>query len=153
MSLVIGDKAPAFSSIDQNGKNISLQDLKGKKVILYFYPEDDTPGCTKESCNLRDNWSSLKKNGFIVVGVSPDNEKSHRKFADKFELPFSLLVDTDKKIISAYNCWGEKTMYGKNYMGVLRHTYVIDENGKIEKIFLKVDTANHTHQILESYTN
>ncbi|TSA50601.1 MAG: thioredoxin-dependent thiol peroxidase [Sphingobacteriales bacterium] len=153
MSLAIGDKAPAFSSIDQNGKTISLQDLKGKKAILYFYPEDDTPGCTKESCNLRDNWSTLKKKGFIVIGVSPDNEESHRKFVDKFDLPFTLLVDSDKKIINDYECWGEKNMYGRKYFGVLRHTFVIDENGKIEKIFLKVDTANHTQQILESYTN
>ena len=151
MSLAIGDKAPQFSSIDQDGNKISLKDLKGKKIILYFYPEDDTSGCTAESCNLRDNWDVLKKKGFEVVGVSPDNQKSHRKFADKFNLAFTLLVDTEKKIINDYYCWGEKMLYGRKYMGVLRRTFVINEKGIIEKIFEKVDTKNHSEQILESY--
>ncbi len=150
MQLAIGDKAPAFSGIDQNKKKISLKDLKGKKVILYFYPKDDTPGCTAESCNLRDNWSLLKKKGFEIVGVSADDAKSHKKFADKYDLNFTLLADTDKKVIEAYGVWGEKSMYGKKYMGIIRTTFVINEKGKIEKIFDKVDTKNHSEQILET---
>ena len=150
MQLAIGDKAPAFSGIDQNKKKISLKDLKGKKVILYFYPKDDTPGCTAESCNLRDNWSLLKKKGFEIVGVSADDAKSHKKFADKYDLNFTLLADTDKKVIEAYGVWGEKSMYGKKYMGIIRTTFVINEKGKIEKIFDKVDTKNHSVQILET---
>lgn len=150
MPLAIGDKAPAFSGIDQNEKKASLKDLKGKKVILYFYPKDDTPGCTAESCNLRDNWSLLKKKGFEIVGVSADDAKSHKKFADKYNLNFILLADTDKKVIEAYGVWGEKSMYGKKYMGIIRTTFVINEKGKIEKIFDKVDTKNHSEQILET---
>lgn len=150
MPLAIGDKAPAFSGIDQNEKKVSLKDLKGKKVILYFYPKDDTPGCTAESCNLRDNWSLLKKKGFEIVGVSADDAKSHKKFADKYNLNFILLADTDKKVIEAYGVWGEKSMYGKKYMGIIRTTFVINEKGKIEKIFDKVDTKNHSEQILET---
>ncbi len=150
MPLAIGDKAPAFSGIDQNEKKVSLKDLKGKKVILYFYPKDDTPGCTAESCNLRDNWSLLKKKGFEIVGVSADDAKSHKKFADKYDLNFTLIADTVKKVIEAYGVWGEKSMYGKKYMGIIRTTFVINEKGKIEKIFDKVDTKNHSEQILES---
>ena len=150
MQLAIGDKAPAFSGIDQNKKKISLKDLKGKKVILYFYPKDDTPGCTAESCNLRDNWSLLKKKGFEIVGVSADDAKSHKKFADKYDLNFTLIADTVKKVIEAYGVWGEKSMYGKKYMGIIRTTFVINEKGKIEKIFDKVDTKNHSEQILET---
>lgn len=148
--LNIGDKAPDFKGIDQDGKTVSLKDFKGKKLVLYFYPKDDTPGCTAEACNLRDNYSVLKKKGYEIVGVSADSEKSHKKFADKYELPFSLIADTEKEILQAYDAWGEKSMYGKKYMGILRKTYVIDEKGKIEKIFDKVDTKNHTEQILES---
>lgn len=147
----IGDKAPDFKGIDQNGKIIASKDFKGKKVILYFYPKDDTPGCTAESCNLRDNYQALLKKGYAVVGVSADNEKSHKKFADKYELPFPLIADTEKEILESYDAWGEKSMYGKKYMGIIRKTYVIDEKGNIERIFDKVDTKNHTEQILETY--
>ncbi len=151
MAFLIGDKAPIFSGIDQNGNKISLKDFKGKKVILFFYPKDDTSGCTVEACNLRDNRSALMKKGFVVIGVSADDEKSHKKFSDKFNLPFSLIADTNKKIIEKYGVWGEKSMYGRKYMGIIRKTFVIDEKGEIEKIFDKVDTKNHTQQILESY--
>lgn len=150
MPLAIGDKAPLFSGIDQNERKVSLKDLKGKKVILYFYPKDDTPGCTAESCNLRDNWSLLKKKGYEIVGVSADDAESHKKFADKYDLNFTLLADTDKKVIEDYGVWGEKSMYGKKYMGIIRTTFVINEKGKIEKIFDKVDTKNHSEQILET---
>ena len=150
-TLNIGDKAPAFKSKDQDGNIHSLTEYKGKKLVLYFYPKDDSPGCTAESCNLRDNYAGLKKKGFAIIGVSADDEKSHKKFAEKFDLPFPLLADTEKKMLEAYNGWGEKSMYGKKYMGIIRKTYVIDEKGKIEKIFEKVDTKNHTEQILESY--
>lgn len=146
----IGDKAPDFKGKNQNGETISLKDFKGKKVILYFYPKDDTPGCTAESCNLRDNYAGLKKKGYEIIGVSADDEKSHKKFADKYALPFSLIADTEKEILQAYDAWGEKSMYGKKYMGILRKTYVIDEKGKIEKIFDKVDTKNHAEQILKA---
>lgn len=150
MPLAIGDKAPLFSGIDQNERKVSLKDFKGKKVILYFYPKDDTPGCTAESCNLRDNWSLLKKKGYEIVGVSADDTESHKKFADKYDLNFTLLADTDKKVIEAYGVWGEKSMYGKKYMGIIRTTFVINEKGKIEKIINKVDTKNHSEQILET---
>lgn len=143
-----GASAPDFSGKDQDGKRIRLSDYKGKKVILYFYPKDDTPGCTAEACNLRDNYESLLSKGFSIIGVSPDNEKSHTKFRTKYTLPFSLIADPETTIIKAYGAWGEKTMYGKTYMGVLRTTYVIDEKGKIMKTFTKVDTQNHTQQIL-----
>ncbi len=145
-----GDAAPLFSANDQYGKEISLESLKGKKVILYFYPKDSTPGCTVEACNLRDNHADLINKGFVVIGVSPDALKSHEKFAEKYELPFSLLPDTDKKIILAYGVWGPKKFMGKSYDGVFRTTFVIDENGIIEKVFTKVDTKNHTEQILEA---
>lgn len=143
-----GASAPDFSGKDQDGKRIRLSDYKGKKVILYFYPKDDTPGCTAEACNLRDNYESLLSKGFSIIGVSPDNEKSHTKFRTKYTLPFSLIADPETTIIKAYGAWGEKTMYGKTYMGVLRTTFVIDEKGKIMKTFTKVDTQNHTQQIL-----
>jgi peroxiredoxin Q/BCP len=146
-----GDKAPSFKAKDQNGNTVSLADFKGKKVMLYFYPEDDTPTCTEEACNLRDNFSLLRKKGFIVLGVSPDDVKSHKKFEEKFHLPFPLLADPDKKIINAYGVWAEKQMFGHRYMGVLRHTFIIDEKGRIEKIFRKVHSKNHTQQILDSY--
>jgi len=143
-----GASAPDFSGKDQDGKIIRLADYKGKKVILYFYPKDDTPGCTAEACNLRDNYESLLSKGFSIIGVSPDNEKSHTKFRTKYALPFSLIADPETTIIKAYGAWGEKKMYGRSTMGVLRTTYIIDEKGKIMKTFAKVDTQNHTQQIL-----
>lgn len=147
----VGEKAPAFKAKDQNGNTVSLSAFKGKKVVLYFYPENDTPTCTEEACNLRDNYALLKKRGFEIVGVSPDEVKSHKKFETKFSLPFSLLADPDKKIINDYGTWGEKQMFGHRYMGVYRHTFIIDEKGRIEKIFRKVHSKKHTQQILDSY--
>ncbi|MFT3737927.1 MAG: thioredoxin-dependent thiol peroxidase [Breznakibacter sp.] len=144
-----GDLAPAFSGINQHGKQIRLSDFKGKKVILYFYPKDNTPGCTAEACNFNDNYSALTNNGFEVVGVSPDSQTSHQKFMDKFGLKFNLIADAEKKILEAYNAYGEKNMYGKTVMGVLRTTYVIDENGLIVKIIKKVDTKASTAQVLK----
>jgi len=138
-----GDKAPDFSI---NGKQ--LKDFAGKKVVLYFYPKDNTSGCTAQACNLRDNLTDLRKKGFEVIGVSPDNEKSHEGFKQKYELPFELIADTEKNLLKAYGAWGEKKMYGKSYEGVLRTTFIIDEKGMIEKIIRKVDTKNHTAQIL-----
>ena len=146
-----GDKAPAFKAKDQDGNVVSLADFKGKKVVLFIYPEDDTPTCTEEVCNLRDNFSLLKKKGFTVLGVSPDDVKSHKKFEQKFHLPFPLLADPERKIIEAYNTWGEKQMFGRKYMGVFRHTFIIDEKGKLEKIFRKVHSKKHTQQILDVY--
>ena len=145
-----GDKAPMFEGVNQNGKKISLTDFKGKKLILYFYPKDNTPGCTAESCNLNDNYEMWIKKGYEVVGISPDDEKSHLKFIDKYGLKFNLIADTENKILDAYGAWGEKSMYGKKYMGVLRTTYVIDEKGIIEAVFDKVDTKNHSKQIIEA---
>jgi peroxiredoxin Q/BCP len=150
ITLKEGEKAPLFKGIDQNGKEVTLKDFKGKTVILYFYPKDDTPGCTKEACNLRDNHSILLEKGFVVVGVSPDNTASHQKFISKYELPFSLIADTEKEILTAYGAWGEKNMYGKISMGVLRSTFIIDEKGIIAKIFKKVQTEAHTEQILKA---
>jgi peroxiredoxin Q/BCP len=147
-----GSKAPIFEGIDQNGKTVKLTDFTGKKVVLYFYPKDNTPGCTAEACNLRDNYDTLLNKGFAVVGVSPDNEKSHKGFAGKYSLPFSLIADTSKKIMNDYGVWGEKKMYGKSYMGVIRTTFLIDEKGIIEKIIEKVDTAGHTEQIFKLYS-
>jgi peroxiredoxin Q/BCP len=146
-----GSKAPYFEGIDQNGKEVKLSQFTGKKVILYFYPKDDTPGCTAEACNLRDNYESLIKEGFQVIGVSPDDEKSHNKFAAKYSLPFPLIADTSKKILNDYGVWGEKTSYGKTYMGVIRTTFIIDEKGSVEKIISRVETANHTDQIYSLY--
>ncbi len=147
--LKVGDMAPPFTGKDQEGKTVSLKDLRGKKVILYFYPKDDTPGCTAEACNLRDNYDGLIKRGFAILGVSPDDEKSHVKFRTKYSLPFSLIADPGTSIIKAYGAWGEKNMYGKKYDGVLRTTFVIDESGHILRIISKVNTADHTQQILE----
>ena len=149
MSIKVGDAAPDFEVNDQAGKNVKLSDFKGKKVVLYFYPKDNTPGCTAEACNLRDNYEALQKAGYVVFGVSTDNEKSHQKFIDKFELPFPLLADTDKQLHEKYGTWVEKSMYGKKYMGTARVTYVIDENGMIEEIIEKVKTKDHTAQILK----
>jgi thioredoxin-dependent peroxiredoxin len=146
-----GQKAPAFEGIDQDNNKIKLSDFAGKKVILYFYPKDNTPGCTAEACNLRDNYADLIRKGFKIIGVSPDSEKSHKGFAGKYSLPFPLIADTEKKILSAYGSWGEKKMYGKTFAGVLRTTFIIDEKGIIEKIISKVETAKHTEQILKLY--
>ena len=148
-SLKEGDSAPDFSGIDQNGNQIKLSDFSGKKLILYFYPKDDTPGCTKEACNLRDNYQELKNNDFEVIGVSADNSAKHLKFIDKYELPFSLIADTDKSVIKAYQCWGLKKFMGREYDGILRKTFVI-ENNKIVKIFEKVKTNDHFQQIMEA---
>ncbi|MGQ1783495.1 MULTISPECIES: thioredoxin-dependent thiol peroxidase [unclassified Saccharicrinis] len=142
-----GDKAPAFTGINQDGKKISLSDFAGKKVILYFYPKDNTPGCTAESCNLNENYSELTQKGFEVIGVSPDSSASHLKFIAKYNLQFNLVADTQKEILEMYNAWGLKKMYGKEYMGVLRSTFIINEEGIIEKIIKKVNTKDHTNQI------
>lgn len=144
-----GDKAPDFGVADQNGIVRHLSEFKGKKVILYFYPKDLTPGCTVESCNLRDNYSDLIKKGFEVVGVSADDEKKHNRFIEKYDLPFTLLADVDKKVINAYGVWGPKKFMGKTYDGIHRTTFVINEEGIIEKVIEKVKTKNHTEQILE----
>jgi peroxiredoxin Q/BCP len=148
--LAEGMKAPDFTGRDQEGKEISLNDYQGRKVILYFYPKDNTPGCTKEACNLRDNYRGLIKKGFEVIGVSADSEKSHLGFIEKYELPFNLVADTGREILKAYGAWGLKKLYGKVYEGILRKTFVIDEQGVILKIINKVDTGNHTEQILEA---
>jgi peroxiredoxin Q/BCP len=142
-----GDKAPDFKGKNQEGKTISLDDFKGKKLILYFYPKDNTPGCTAEACDLNDNYDYWISKGYEVVGVSPDSEESHRKFIDKYGLNFNLISDPEKDLLQAYGAWGEKKLYGKTYMGVLRTTFVINEEGIIEKIFRKVKTKEHTTQI------
>jgi len=147
-----GDKAPEFISKDQNGSEVKLADYKGKKVVLYFYPKDLTPGCTVESCNFRDNYSLLKEKGFEVIGVSADDEKKHLKFIEKHELPFTLLADTEKDVINAYGVWGLKKFMGKEYDGIHRESFVIDENGKIEHVIHKVKTKLATEQILELYS-
>ncbi|HEU0110538.1 MAG TPA: thioredoxin-dependent thiol peroxidase [Flavisolibacter sp.] len=149
-NLQVGEKAPAFSGIDQDGKRVSLADFKGQKVVLYFYPEDDTPTCTVQACNLRDNYSSLIKKGFKVIGVSPNDEKSHKQFREKFNLPFTLLADPGHKIIKKYGVWGEKNLYGRKYMGLHRTTFVIDEKGSIQKIFLKPKNKAHAEEIMKT---
>jgi peroxiredoxin Q/BCP len=149
--LKAGDQAPEFTSKDQNGNDVKLSDYKGKKVILYFYPKDLTPGCTTESCNFRDNYSLLKEKGFEVIGVSADDEKKHLKFIDKHDLPFTLLADTEKEVINAYGDWGLKKFMGREYDGIHRESFVIDEEGKIEHVILKVKTKEATEQILELY--
>ena len=149
MSLKVGDKAPEFSSFNQNGENISLKDFSGKNIILYFYPRDNTPGCTAQACNLRDNYKQLQDNGYIVLGVSSDSVKSHDRFIKKHDLPFDLIADEDKSIHKLYGTWIEKKMYGKVYMGTARWTFIIDENGVIKEIIEKVKTKEHTNQILE----
>lgn len=149
--LSTGDKAPEFTAKNEKGEEISLSDYKGKKLILYFYPKDNTPGCTKEACNFKDNYSKLTKDGFEVLGVSPDNQRKHTNFINKFNLPFSLLVDEDHKIMKDYGVWGKKKFMGKVYDGVLRTTFVINEQGIIEQIVEKVKTKEATEQIYESY--
>ena len=149
--LKVDDTAPVFSGPDQNGKKVSLSDFKGRKVIVYFYPQDDTPTCTIEACNLRDNYALLKKQGFVILGVSPDNERSHKKFAAKFHLPFTLIADPDHIIIDKYGVWGEKQMFGREYMGVHRTTFLIDAHGVIRKIFEKPKSSSHTDEIIEAW--
>ena len=148
--LTEGDKAPDFTAKDQDGNTVSLKDFKGKKIVLYFYPEDDTPTCTIEACNLRDNYSTLKNEGLIVLGVSPDEEKKHKKFEEKYNLPFTLLADPDKSIIDKYGVWGEKNLYGRKYMGLFRTTFLIDEHGIIFKIFKKPKSKIHSEEILKA---
>jgi peroxiredoxin Q/BCP len=147
--LKAGDKAPLFSGIDQSGNRVELASFKGYKVVLYFYPKDNTPGCTAEACSLRDNYDRMLSHGYKVVGVSPDSEASHRKFADKFELPFPLIADTEKKILNDYGVWGRKKFMGREYDGVIRTTFIIDDQGVIEEIIEKVDTKNHASQVLK----
>ena len=144
-----GDKAPDFKGKDQDGNQVSLDDFKGHKLVLYFYPKDSTPGCTSQACNLRDNYDYLLKNGYKVLGVSADSEKSHKKFIEKNELPFPLISDTDKEILKAYDVWGLKKFMGKEFMGIKRTTFVIDEEGNIEEIIEKVKTKDHTTQIIK----
>ena len=149
--LKVGDKAPVINAKDEQGNLIQLADYKGRKVILFFYPKDNTPGCTAESCNLRDNYTLLKKQGFEIIGVSADTEKKHQSFIKKFDLPFKLISDVDKKVINDYGVWGPKKFMGLEFDGIIRTTFVIDEKGKIERVFNKVETKNHTQQILETY--
>lgn len=146
--LAAGQKAPDFEALNQDGKTMRLADFSGRKLVLYFYPKDDTPGCTAEACNLRDNHQALLDAGYAVAGVSPDDPKKHRKFIDKYELPFDLLADTEQQIANAYGVWVEKSMYGRKYMGMARTTFVIDGDGTILEVIEKVDTKNHTAQIL-----
>ncbi|WP_288424448.1 thioredoxin-dependent thiol peroxidase [uncultured Spirosoma sp.] len=146
--LTIGDTAPDFASTDQNGDTVRLSDYRGRRVALYFYPKDNTPGCTAQACSLRDRYSDLQAAGYEVLGVSTDSQASHRKFADKYELPFRLVADTDKQIVNAYGVWQEKSNYGRTYMGIVRTTFVIDEQGIITDIIGKIDTKNHANQLL-----
>jgi peroxiredoxin Q/BCP len=148
-----GDPAPDFVAVDQDGKKITLEEYRGKKVVLYFYPRDNTPGCTSEACDLRDHYTHFLEQGFEVIGVSADSEKSHRSFRDKFGLPFRLISDVDKKVLRDYGAWGEKKLYGKSYQGILRMTFVIDRDGIIEKIIRKVNTGKHTRQIFDELSH
>jgi thioredoxin-dependent peroxiredoxin len=148
MNLKIGDKAPQFEQKDQNGNIVKLSDFAGKKVVLYFYPKDDTPGCTAQACNLNENLPAMKAKGFEIIGVSVDGEKAHQKFIKKYDLKFTLLSDEDHQMVESYGVWVEKSMYGKTYMGTARTTFIIDEQGIITDIISKVDTKNHTEQIL-----
>jgi len=148
-----GDKAPNFAVPDANGKTVRLKDLRGQKVVLYFYPKDDTPGCTKEACSFRDSFAKFKKRGIEVLGVSLDNEKSHRKFATKYDLPFRLLADTDRAISESYGTYGEKKFMGRTYMGNNRMTFLIDEKGKIKKIFSKVKPEDHAEEVLNAFSD
>jgi len=146
-----GTTAPAFRTKNADGEDVSLKDFRGQKVVLYFYPKDDTPGCTKEACSFRDDFAKFKKRGIAVLGVSPDSEASHKKFVAKYKLPFTLLADTDRSISEAYNVWGEKKFMGRTYMGVHRTTFLIDEKGKIKKIFEKVKPEAHASEVLEAF--
>ncbi|MDB5282159.1 MAG: Peroxiredoxin [Bacteroidota bacterium] len=153
ITLKVGDKAPAIKAIDQNGEAITLKQFLGKKVVLYFYPEDDTPVCTKEACNFRDNFSLLKKKGYEIIGVSPNNPAEHQKFILKYKLPFTLIADEDKKVINDYGVWGLKKLYGREYMGIQRATFVIDEKGIIEKVVGRVLSKIATEQVLREGIN
>jgi peroxiredoxin Q/BCP len=146
--LTVGDKAPDFKTTNQDGEKVALSDFKGQKVVLYFYPKDDTPGCTKEACSFRDGWSKFRRKKIAVLGVSADDEKSHKKFVDKFSLPFPLLADTDKTIVKDYGAWGEKNMYGRKFMGIRRVTYLIDEKGKIAAVWPRVKPEGHADELL-----
>jgi peroxiredoxin Q/BCP len=148
--LAVGDKAPAFQTRDQDGNAVSLGDFRGQKVVLYFYPKDDTPGCTKEACSFKDGWARFRKRNIVVLGVSADDEKSHKKFARKYSLPFRLLADTDKTLVKDYGVWGEKSLYGRKFMGIHRVTYLIDEKGKIARVWPKVKPDGHADEILEA---
>ena len=145
-----GDKAPEFTGVNQNGDAVSLSRYAGKKLVLYFYPKDDTPGCTAEACNLRDNYDQFLSKGYAILGVSPDSEKKHQKFIEKYDLPFDLLADTEKETCEMFGVWLKKSMYGREYMGVARTTFIIDENGVIEEVISKVKTKEHTDQILKA---
>ena len=149
MNLQIGSPAPDFSANNQKGETLSIGHFTGKKLVLYFYPKDDTPGCTAEACSLRDNYQDLIAKGFSILGVSPDTEAKHQKFIDKYSLPFDLLADTDNAVALAYGVWVEKSMYGRKYMGIARTTFVIDEQGNLAEIIEKVDTKNHATQIIK----
>lgn len=151
ITLQEGDKAPAFKGKDQNGNPVSLSDFKGKKLVLYFYPQDDTPTCTVQACNLRDNYALLRKEGFEILGVSPDEAAKHKKFEAKYNLPFTLLADPEHTIIDKYGVWGEKQLYGRQYMGLLRTTFVIDEKGIIRKIFLRPKNKQHAEEIIAAW--
>ncbi|MEN8157095.1 MAG: thioredoxin-dependent thiol peroxidase [Bacteroidota bacterium] len=148
-----GDPAPSIDAVDQDGKKITLEEYSGKKVVLYFYPKDNTPGCTAEACNLRDHYGAFREQGFEVIGVSADSEKSHQKFIARHALPFRLISDVEKRVLQDYGAWGEKRLYGKVYMGILRKTFIIDRNGNIEKIIEKVKTKEHTRQIFEELSH
>ncbi|MCX6209348.1 MAG: thioredoxin-dependent thiol peroxidase [Bacteroidetes bacterium] len=151
ITLQAGDKAPVFTGVDQNNNKVALKNYLGKKVVLFFYPEDDTPTCTIQSCNLRDNYALLKKEGFEVIGVSPNGLESHKKLEQKFSLPYTLLADEKHKVIEQYGVWGEKQLYGRKYMGLHRTTFVIDEKGIIQKIFLKPTNKQHAEQIIKAW--
>lgn len=148
MSITVGSKAPDFTLPDQDGKNHALSDYKGKWVLLYFYPKDDTPGCTKEACTIRDNWSAFKKAGITVLGVSKDSVKSHAKFVTKYQLPFTILADEEKKVVEMYGVWQEKKLYGRAYMGIARWSFLIDPQGKIAKVYEGVKPAEHAEEVL-----
>jgi len=145
-----GSKAPDFTLKDGEGKDVTLSKLKGKKIVLYFYPRDDTPGCTTEACEFRDNLARVKKKGALVFGISKDDEKSHQKFSEKYQLNFPLLSDTDGKVIEKYGAWGEKSMYGKKFMGIIRSTFIVDEDGRIMKVFPKVSPQGHAEDVLHA---
>jgi len=147
-----GTAAPAFKTTDANGETVNLKDFRGQKVVLYFYPKDDTPGCTKEACSFRDAFSKFKKQGITILGVSPDSEKSHQKFVAKYKLPFTLLADTDHSIADAYGVYGEKKFMGRTYMGIHRTTFLIDEKGKIKKVFEKVKPEDHANEVLGAFS-
>ena len=148
--LDVGDKAPAFSLEDQSGKTVKLSDFKGRKVVVYFYPKDDTPGCTREACAFRDEHSALQKAGAVVLGISPDSGPSHAKFAGKYKISFPLLADTDHSVSEKFGAWGEKTLYGRKFMGIIRSTFLVDEAGKVARVWPKVKVDGHVDQVLEA---